>query len=64
MDRAIDKENVENRTIIPGEWRNNAQLRDLEIINIRPNRNTINVRDKFKQYLNTVGAVEWQEDMI
>jgi len=36
---ATDIENTENHTIIPGEWRNNAQLRNLPIINIRPNRN-------------------------
>lgn len=61
----IDIENVENRTISPGEWRNNnAQLRDLEIINVRPNRNAIHIRDEFKRYFNTVGAVEWQEQMI
>lgn len=60
----LDVENVEHHTITPGEWRNNAQLCDLQIINIRPNRNAINVRDEFKRYFNTVGAVEWQEHMI
>lgn len=59
-----DIENTENHTIIPGEWRNNAQLRNLPIINIRPNRNAIHIREKFKQYFNTVGAVEWQDHMI
>lgn len=61
---ALDIENTVNHTITPGEWRNNAQLRDIESINIRPCRNAIHVRDEFKRYFNTVGAVEWQERMI
>ncbi|XP_067208135.1 putative nuclease HARBI1 isoform X1 [Linepithema humile] len=62
---ATDTENVQNYVITSGGWRNdNAQLRNLNIINIRPNRNAIHIRDEFKQYFNTVGAVEWQEHMI
>lgn len=62
---AVDVENLENRTVIHATWRNdNAQLRNLEIINARPNRNAIHIRDIFKEYFNTVGKVEWQEFMI
>lgn len=55
----VDVENIENRTLIHGEWRNgNAQLRNLEIINIRPNNNAIHIRNVFKEYFNTVGKVD------
>lgn len=62
---AVDIEDLENQIIIPAMWRNNnAQLRNLEIVNVRPNRNSIYIRDIFKEYFNTVGRVEWQEYMI
>jgi len=61
----IDNEDIENYKIIPGRWRNdNAQLRNLQTMNVRPNRNAIHICDEFKRYFNTVGAVEWQEGMI
>lgn len=62
---AVDIEDLENQTIIPATWRNNnAQLRNLEIVNVRPNRNAIYIRDVFKEYFNTVGRIEFQEAMI
>lgn len=62
---AVDIENLDNRTLTHAEWRNdNSQLRNLEIINVRPNRNAIHIRDVFKEYFNGVGTVEWQEFMI
>ncbi|XP_018360500.1 PREDICTED: putative nuclease HARBI1 [Trachymyrmex cornetzi] len=59
----IDNENLEHTTR-SATWRNNTQLRNLEITNIRPNMNAIRIRDAFKEYFNTVGKVEWQEYMI
>lgn len=65
LHRAIDIENIENRTIIPAEWRShNTELRNLEITNARPTRNAISIRNIFMEYFNTVGRVEWQESMI
>lgn len=62
---ALDIENLENRTLTRGTWRNdNAQLRNLEVVNVRPNRNAIHIRNVFKEYFNTVGKVDWQEYMI
>lgn len=65
LNGAVDIENVENQTLIPATWRNtNVHLRNLETVNVRPNRNAINIRDVFKEYFNSVGKVDWQEFMI
>ncbi|XP_071581574.1 putative nuclease HARBI1 [Temnothorax nylanderi] len=60
-----DIENLEEHTIRPATWRcDNVQLRNLEVVNIRPSTNAIHIRNVFKEYFNTVGRVEWQEFMI
>lgn len=64
LNGAIDIEDLNNRVLIPASWRNNSQLRSLDIINARPSRNVIFNREIFQKYFNTVGAVNWQEDVI
>ncbi|RLU20862.1 hypothetical protein DMN91_007476 [Ooceraea biroi] len=62
---AVDFENVEDRAVLHAPWRNdNVQLRNLEIINVRPNRNVMHIRNVFKEYFNSVGRVEWQDFMV
>lgn len=52
-----DTENLESQTVTPGSWRNNnVQMHGLQITNIRPNRNAIEIRNIFRRY--------WQDRMI
>lgn len=53
-----------NGKIIPGDWRNNNNnLRSLQPINRNPTVEAKKVRDSFAQYFNTVGSVEWQNNV-
>jgi len=54
--------NVENNNC--GASRYNNQLQSLDVINVRPNQNSLHVRSTFKEYFNTVGSVPWQENML
>ena len=53
--------------MLPGEWRRNTNNHLANIVQQSGNRNAANarwVRDKLKEYVNGVGKVPWQEDIV
>ncbi|XP_004917635.1 uncharacterized protein LOC101731903 [Xenopus tropicalis] len=62
----LDRENIDNGTFIPGEWRSERprlvplQSVEPETIESAAERN----RDKYMEYFNGPGAVEWQDFIL
>jgi hypothetical protein len=65
QNRDVDQED-NNHQIIPGTWRKDAVLQDIQ--NIRggniATRDAKAIRIYLKHYYNNVGRVNWQDDMI
>ena len=63
---ALDNED-QNHNLIPGEWRQQANMHDVEQV-VGPNRDTRagkQLREYLKLYFNnTAGSVPWQDRMI
>ena len=60
-----DRENAQTHDLIPGAWRQDVRLARLAL----PGGNTSTraakeQRDYIKAYFNTVGRVDWQDEMI
>lgn len=51
-----------------GDWQENSNydsnLPSLSSVPLRPSQAAKNVRDDFCEYVNTVGAVPWQDNMV
>ena len=61
----LDREDEEGN-VVPGEWRNNIQLADID--NVRGGNIATHAgkkqRELLKLYYNSVGAVPWQMDRV
>ena len=66
QNRDVDREGNDH-DIIPGAWRNEAVLQDMQNIqggNRRDTRESKAQRVYLKHYYNNVGSVAWQDNMI
>ena len=64
----VDTEDARTHQVVEGDWRRNIHLDAMQPIEHQGSNNystdAKQVRDSFKVYFNTVGAVEWQDNMI
>ena len=67
LQNAVLDEEDQNHQLVPGEWRNGAQMQDVHNV-VGGNQLTRAVkqqREYLKLYLSSpAGAVEWQEHMV
>ena len=63
---AVDQENADTHEIIPGAWRENANLPDMgDVYRGNSNRATKEMRQYLVNYVNSeAGSVPWQQDKI
>lgn len=62
---SVDREDVDNGTILPGEWRKNDNLVSLERFKAtKSNVSAKLIRNKYKEFYNGVGKVPFQERQI
>lgn len=61
----VDREDIPNQRIIPGQWRQYPQdgLERLPLLNRGQFRDAKEIRDTFKEYFQREGRVAWQERM-
>lgn len=61
----IDFENTADVTLTSGEWRQHVSVTNLERCNVnRSNNQSLDIRNKFRDYFNTNGFVPWQWEAI
>ena len=59
---SLDREDLESGKIIPGDW---TEMQSISVSSSNNyTRRAKEVREKFCEYLNTVGKVSWQEKFI
>ena len=61
----VDREDEQTHEVHPGTWRIDADLPSLRTLSqSQQTQRARSLRERMKAYVNTVGAVPWQNNMI
>ena len=63
--RLIDREDPQTHQMIPGQWHGDLALRSLETMRSRNAKQAAKAQRQYTcEWMNSIGAVSWQDRMI